>query len=166
MIRPPLMRFRCLTSPVWRSTDGPAPRRRWRRRARGGNRRMRLVPLSEVLDGAVIGRDVLGGRDRAPLLRAGIRLSPEYRDGLVRAGVRAVYIEDESSEGITPLQPLLSEETQERAAQAVAETYAEAKTALEANRALDPAVSERLGSTLELMLAEVKSHGDAAVALR
>ncbi len=127
---------------------------------------MRLAPLSEVPDGTLVARDVLGGDDRAPLLRAGVTVTPEYRDGLLRAGVYALYIEDETSEGIEPPRPLLDEETQERAARAVMQTYAEARAALEARRPLEPDVGEALGSVLELMLGEVKAHGETAVALR
>jgi HD-GYP domain-containing protein (c-di-GMP phosphodiesterase class II) len=127
---------------------------------------MRLAPLSEVPDGTTVARDVLGGGERAPLLRAGVTLTPDYREGLLRAGVHAIYIDDASSQGIDPPRPLLDEMTQERAARAIMQTYAEAKAALEARRPLEPDVGEALSSVLELMLGEVKSHGEAAVALR
>ncbi len=127
---------------------------------------MRLAPLSEVPDGTTVARDVLGGSDRAPLLRAGVTLTPDYREGLLRAGVHALYIEDDTSDGIAPPRPLLDDDTQERAARAIMQTYAEATAALEARRPLEPDVGEALGPVLELMLGEVKSHGEAAVALR
>jgi HD-GYP domain-containing protein (c-di-GMP phosphodiesterase class II) len=127
---------------------------------------MRLAPLSEVPDGVTVGRDVLAGTDRGPLLRAGVTLTPDYREGLVRSGVHAIYIEDRSSAGIAPARPLIGEETQELAARAMAEAYDEARAAIEARRPLDPEICDTLGTVLEVMLSEIKAHGDAAVALR
>jgi HD-GYP domain-containing protein (c-di-GMP phosphodiesterase class II) len=127
---------------------------------------MRLAPLSEVLDGTTVARDVFAGTDRAPLLKAGVALTPDYRDGLRRAGVHAIYIEDAFSEGILPARPLLSEEIQQQAVRAVADTYAEAKAALAARRALPPEIAEALAMVLELMLGEVQMSGEVAIALR
>jgi HD-GYP domain-containing protein (c-di-GMP phosphodiesterase class II) len=127
---------------------------------------MRLAPLSEVPDGTTVVRDVLAGASRAPLLRAGVRLTPDYRHGLLRAGVHAIYVEDEFSEGIVVPQPLVSEETQELAARAIAETYAEAEAALKTRRPLDPALHDSLAAVLEQMLGEVRHTGDVAVVLR
>lgn len=127
---------------------------------------MRLAPLSELPDGLVVARDVLVGRERAPLLRAGVRLNPEYREGLRRAGVHAVYVEDECSEGIEPARPLIGEEIQERAVRAVAQCYADAQAALETGRPLAPEMAETLGEVLEQMLGEVRSSGQTALALR
>ena len=127
---------------------------------------MRLVPLSEVPNGVTIGRDVLSGADRAPLLRAGVELNPDYRYGLLRAGVHAVYIDDPTSEGIAPPSPIISEATQEVAAEAVAATYAEAQAALANHRPIHPDVAQELTPVLEQMLDEVSHHGNAAVALR
>jgi HD-GYP domain-containing protein (c-di-GMP phosphodiesterase class II) len=127
---------------------------------------LRLAPLSEVPNGVMIGRDVLGGSDRAPLLRAGVALNPDYREGPLRAGVYAVYIDDASSRGIAPPSPIISETTQDVAVKAVAETYAEARAALAARRPLPLGVTDALGPVLEMILTEVGHHGDAAVALR
>ncbi|HLJ03333.1 MAG TPA: HD-GYP domain-containing protein [Solirubrobacteraceae bacterium] len=127
---------------------------------------MRLAPLSEVPDGVTVGRDVLAGMDRAPLLRAGVTLTPDYREGLVRSGVHAIYVEDRSSAGIVPARPLIGEETQALAARVMADAYSEARSAFETRRPLDPEVAETLTTVLEVMLDEIKSHGEAAVALR
>jgi HD-GYP domain-containing protein (c-di-GMP phosphodiesterase class II) len=127
---------------------------------------MRLVPLSEVPDGTTLGRDIVAGADRAPLLKAGVTLTREYREGLRRAGVHAIYIEDACSEGILPPRALLTDDTQEAAVRAVAKTYAEARACIEARRPLPPAVAESLSEVLELMLAEVRASGEAAIALR
>ena len=113
---------------------------------------MRLAPLSEVPDGATLGRDVLVGAERAPLLKAGVTLTSDYRDGLVRSGVHAIYIEDRSSAGILPARPLIGEQTQELAARAMSEAYAEARAAIEARRPLDPEICDTLSTVLEVIL--------------
>ena len=85
---------------------------------------MRLVRTSELTDGTELARDVLVGRsDGVPLLRAGIRITPRFRDGLIKAGVNAVYIADELSDGITP-EPLVSSTTRAEATRAVARACA------------------------------------------
>ena len=62
---------------------------------------MRLISLARAEDGTLLGRDVLIGRaDGVPLLRAGVTLTPRYRELLDRAGISAIYVEDELSDGI------------------------------------------------------------------
>jgi hypothetical protein len=85
---------------------------------------MRLVPTSSAPDGARLARDVLTGRpDAIPLLRAGVTLTPDYRERLVRVGIQAVYIEDRVSEGIAPT-PVVSIETRRMATRTVAKAFA------------------------------------------
>src|SRR2546421_12062444 len=88
---------------------------------------MRLVPTSSVPEDAVLARDVVVGRaDGVALRRAGVKLAGRYRDGLARAGIHAVYIEDALSEGITPEQ-LVTDETRAVATRAVADAYKTAR---------------------------------------
>jgi HD-GYP domain-containing protein (c-di-GMP phosphodiesterase class II) len=70
-----------------------------------------------------------------PLLRAGSKLSPRFKDKLVRAGVHAVYVCDDATEGIEPQAPL-SAETRAVAAQAVANTIQVAQQAIDDGRPL------------------------------
>jgi HD-GYP domain-containing protein (c-di-GMP phosphodiesterase class II) len=126
---------------------------------------MRLIPTSNVPDGAELGRDVIVGRiDGTPLLRAGTRITPTYRAGLKRAGIHAIYIQDQASEGITPPGPIISEETQTLATRAVAAAYEEAKQALEASQALPPHTAEALANVVGQILIEIKQSGGVAVA--
>jgi HD-GYP domain-containing protein (c-di-GMP phosphodiesterase class II) len=64
---------------------------------------MRLVRTENLTPGSRLARDVwTGGTATIPLLRAGAVLCAEYVEGLRRAGVGAVYVEDEASDGIEP----------------------------------------------------------------
>jgi HD-GYP domain-containing protein (c-di-GMP phosphodiesterase class II) len=68
---------------------------------------MRLIRLSSLTDGMVLGRDLRPSRPGAlPLLRAGVRLSPAYVMRLQDVGVNTVWIEDELSRGIEPMPAL------------------------------------------------------------
>ncbi len=101
---------------------------------------MRLVPLKQASAGAVLGREVQGGRrDGAPLLRAGAALTPRVREVLARMGVHAVYIDDELSRGIEPV-PVLPDDTRLLALEAVKDAFDAALEAQLSGRALPPEV--------------------------
>jgi HD-GYP domain-containing protein (c-di-GMP phosphodiesterase class II) len=126
---------------------------------------VRLIPLSAVPNGAQLGRDVIGGRDDGiPLLRAGTALTPRFKEGLVRAGVHAVYVSDEASRGINP-RPVLSDATRAAATAAVASTFEVVRKALEAGQPLTGDMLENAGAVANRMAGEVGSDGDVALAL-
>lgn len=80
---------------------------------------MRLVRVDDLVPGVRVARDVWTGSAAAiPLLRAGATVTPAYIRGLRRAGIGAVYVEDELAEGIEPVE-VIGEETRRRAARAV-----------------------------------------------
>src|SRR5947209_19061266 len=116
---------------------------------------MRLVPTSRVQDGTLLARDVLVGRsDGIPLLRAGVRLNGSYRQGLERAGIYAVYIEDALSEGIN-VEPLLNDQTRSLATRAVADAYADAKQSVASGRPMASGTIESLTDIVAQILDEV-----------
>jgi HD-GYP domain-containing protein (c-di-GMP phosphodiesterase class II) len=126
---------------------------------------MRLVPISNVPDGATLGRDILTGRaDGAPLLRAGVTLDGRYRQALAKSGVHAVYVEDEYSEGIVP-EPLVSDETRRLATRAVASAYDDARRSLASGRPLGHAASDALNDIVERLLQEIEHSGSTALVL-
>ncbi len=126
---------------------------------------MRLVPISTVPDGAQLGRDIQTGRpDGIPLLRAGVRLTPRYRDALKRAGINALYIEDDLSAGIRPT-PAVSDETRSVATRAVATAYRSARDAVTTGHEIGAETLESLSSIVDRILLEIESSGDAALAL-
>jgi HD-GYP domain-containing protein (c-di-GMP phosphodiesterase class II) len=113
----------------------------------------------------MLARDVLTGRHgRVPLLTSGTRLQPELMSALERAGVRAVYVDDELGSGIdVPL--ALSEETRTTAAAALERACARAQQS-----ASDPEVHAssigELGEVARLIAEEIAACGDAVLALQ
>jgi HD-GYP domain-containing protein (c-di-GMP phosphodiesterase class II) len=125
---------------------------------------MRLLPTSSAPDGATLARDILTGRDAAPLLRAGMAINQRYRDALKRAGIHAIYIDDEFSAGILP-EPLVSDEVRLEATRAVATAYEQARAALSTGRPLGKATSDTLGAIVERILRDIEQSGGTALVL-
>lgn len=126
---------------------------------------MRLVPTSAVADQAELARDVLIGRaDGIPLLRSGTKITERYREGLERAGIHAIYIEDELSQGIVP-EELVSAETRTIAAKAVGDAYRSAKETIVCGQPLEERTIGALGAVVERILREIESSGGTALAL-
>jgi HD-GYP domain-containing protein (c-di-GMP phosphodiesterase class II) len=126
---------------------------------------MRLIPLTRVPDGAKLGRDVASGRtDGMPLLRAGTELRPRFLDALRKAGIHAVYVDDEQTRGIDPT-PLLTDETRAVATAAVAQTFEYASHALASGRPLGSEVIEALQRVAARMAEEIAYTNDFALAL-
>src|SRR5437588_6340458 len=97
---------------------------------------------------------MIGRSDGVPLLRAGVQMNSRFREGLIRAGVTAVYIEDELSEGIVP-EPLVSDQTRAQATRVVAKACADAQQALAANRQLPSATIDALAKVVRQLLDEI-----------
>jgi HD-GYP domain-containing protein (c-di-GMP phosphodiesterase class II) len=126
---------------------------------------MRLATTSSVPDDALLARDVQIGRaDGIPLLRAGVQLNSRYREGLTRAGIHAVYIEDSLGEGIN-VEQLVSDETRSIATRAVADAYKSAKSKAVSGQTLEDGTIENLSGVVERILQEIESTGGAALAL-
>jgi HD-GYP domain-containing protein (c-di-GMP phosphodiesterase class II) len=126
---------------------------------------MRLVPTANVQDGTELARDVLlGRRDGIPLLRAGVRINARFREGLMRVGIQAVYIEDGPSEGIVP-EPLVGDHVRAEATRAVAGAYQDARQAILAKRPLPARAVQTLTQVVSQLIDEVASAGTASLAL-
>src|SRR5579859_6730429 len=126
---------------------------------------MRLVPTTMLHGGALLARDVLIGRpDGIPLLRAGVRISPEYRERLLQLGIRAVYVEDHHGGGIHP-ELLVSSETRQVATQAVSAAFQVSSEALLVHASIPSETVRALEEVVSRILAEVASCGSAAMAL-
>src|SRR6476661_2850875 len=123
------------------------------------------MPLHRVPDGAKLGKDVASGRaDGMPLLRAGTDLTPRFKGALVRAGIHAVYIEDELSRGIDP-RPVLTDETRSAATAAVARAFDGAKDSLKTGRPLSAEAVEELQGIAARMAEEIGQTSEFALAL-
>ena len=126
---------------------------------------MRLISLARAEDGAELGRDVLIGRpDGVPLLRAGVKLTPRYRELLSRAGISAVYVEDELSDGIV-VDPIIDDQTRAVATRAVSGAYNSARDAITRGRRLAPEAVKALDDIVKRILEQIESSGGAALAL-
>jgi HD-GYP domain-containing protein (c-di-GMP phosphodiesterase class II) len=124
-----------------------------------------LLPLNRVPDGAELGRDVSSGRsDGAPLLREGTALSPRYKDALTRAGVHAVYVRDELTDGIEP-RPVITAETRAVATHAVSKTFQGARETISKGRPISAEQLADLDKIAARMAREVAQQGEFALAL-
>ena len=64
---------------------------------------MRLIPTHRVPEGSRLGRDVASGNpDGLPLMCAGVELDEHHRELLIGAGIGAVWVDDELSQGWSP----------------------------------------------------------------
>ena len=126
---------------------------------------MRLISLARADDGAELGRDVLIGRpDGVPLLRAGVKLTPRYRELLSQAGISAIYVEDELSDGIV-VEPIIDDQTRAVATRAVSGAYNSARDAISRGQRLTPEAVKELDDVVKRILEQIESSGGAALAL-
>ena len=125
---------------------------------------MRLVATSDLQEDTTLARDILTGRDAAPLLRAGVKLSARFIGHLQRAGILGVYVEDQCSEGID-VQPVISAQTRGFATRAIAAVYEEAKRCVASGRALESDATDGLSDVVDQILLEIESLDGKAVVL-
>ena len=127
---------------------------------------MRLVRVGELETGAVLGRDVLVGRNgRVPLLRHGATLERRYIGRLEETGIRSVYVDDELGEGIE-VTPLLSEETRSFVADALEAVFERAGSGRNGTRELSGETLSQMASLVQRLALEVADCPDATGALQ
>ena len=125
-----------------------------------------MIATKRVIEGTELGADVLTGRaDGIPLLRSGAKITGRYKEALLKAGVHAVYVRDEVSEGID-VQQLVSDETRHAATKAVAEAFEGARDALGAGRPLGNEALHSLEDIVDRLLKEIWESGEVALALQ
>ena len=125
---------------------------------------MRLVATSDLNEDTALARDILTGRDGAPLLRAGVRLNARFIEHLHKAGVQGVYVEDQFSQGIDP-HPVISAQTRGLATRAIAAVHDEARQAVAAGRPLDPEATDDLSDAVDQILMEIEECDGKSVVL-
>src|SRR6201989_1159139 len=125
---------------------------------------MRLVSLSNLQEDARLARDIVSGRDGAPLLRAGVALSARFIDHLQKAGIQAVWVDAELGRGIDPA-PAISAQTRGQATRALSAVHEEARRAVVAGRGLDPEATDDLSDVVDAILQEIEEHDGRAVVL-
>src|ERR1700760_2318290 len=115
---------------------------------------MRLLRTDKVPDGSTLGRDIITGRDAVPLLRAGVSIDQRYRDALSKAGIQAIYVADEQSEGIVPV-PAISDEARLLTTRAVSVAFDEAKRSIATGKSLPTTAANSLSQVVERILLEI-----------
>jgi HD-GYP domain-containing protein (c-di-GMP phosphodiesterase class II) len=126
---------------------------------------MRLMATRRVEAGAVLGRDVMDGRSAAiPLLRKGVKITDRHRDGLLAAGVHAIYINDEIGQGIEVRQAV-GPDTRRVATMAVAKAFEGCRESLAAGTGVPESVVSDLQKVAEMIARDVEENVDVAVAL-
>jgi HD-GYP domain-containing protein (c-di-GMP phosphodiesterase class II) len=126
---------------------------------------MRLIATARAHDGCELGRDVMVGRpDGVPLLRSGVRITPRYRELLLKAGISAIYVEDDDSAGIV-VEPVVDDATRAIATRAVATAYRSARDAVASGKPLSPDAVASLEDVVARIMRQVDSSGGVALAL-
>ena len=125
---------------------------------------MRLVATSDLQEDTTLARDILTGRDAAPLLRAGAKLTGRYIEHLHRAGILGVYVEDEYSQGIDS-QPVICAQTRGLATRAIAALYDETRRSVASGRTLDPEATDELSDVVDQILLEIEELDGKPVVL-
>jgi HD-GYP domain-containing protein (c-di-GMP phosphodiesterase class II) len=126
--------------------------------------RMRLVATRRAV-GARFARDVRDGRPGTiPLVREGAIVSERYVDSLLRAGINAVYVDDELSQGIE-VTPALTERTRVKAESALTHAFHDVPAAISGRRTLSPAIVDELELVAKQIATELSTADDAVLAL-
>ncbi len=127
---------------------------------------MRLIAIEQLRVGDRLGRDVWAGGSHIPLLRAGVRLGPSYIEGLRRADVTTVYVDDEISDGITPVPPI-TDATRREASAALQRAFTDVAV-VTAEQGVAKLSDDSLVTLQQLagrIATDVAASADAAVAL-
>lgn len=126
---------------------------------------MRLIATTRAQDGMELGRDIMVGRaDGVPLLRAGVRLTARYRELLIRAGICAIYVEDEISAGIA-VEPAVDDETRSLATRAMSMAFKTVCDAVSRGNSLEPPAMRSLEAIVQRIVSQIQSSGGVALAL-
>lgn len=125
---------------------------------------MRQVAIDKVRPGDRLGRDVYGPIDGPPLLKAGVCLSDGLRISLQRASVSAVWVDDDLSEGIEPLE-VLGHETKQRATRAIHSVMKEVSRTLPSRGKLSADMIQEVADVTDLIVEDVMRNAQSALAI-
>ncbi len=125
---------------------------------------MRLVTVHEIEVGAVLAQDVHAGQSGIPLLRRGVSISERYKRALSENGIGSVWVDDDLSDGITPV-TIVTDETRRKTAGAVGNALVEAKDAMAKGKGLSDNALADLSDMAELITQEVQNTPDVALHL-
>jgi HD-GYP domain-containing protein (c-di-GMP phosphodiesterase class II) len=125
---------------------------------------MRRVSIDQLRIGDRIGRDIFTNPAAPALLRAGIDVSESFLQSLRRSGVVTVWIDDELSRDIVPLEAL-SEKTKRLATVAIRDAFEDVAEALVERRTLTTETVEQMTDVADLICVDVMENVGSALAL-
>jgi HD-GYP domain-containing protein (c-di-GMP phosphodiesterase class II) len=125
---------------------------------------MRPIPVSHAV-GLRLARSVPASDPRQlPVLRAGATVTERYARALTGMGVRTVWVHDELSEGIEPVE-LVSPALRQEAARAVSSALTGARAAFARSGTLPPELMAELDDVVAQIAASVAGHAGVATVL-
>jgi HD-GYP domain-containing protein (c-di-GMP phosphodiesterase class II) len=125
---------------------------------------MRLTTVSRAV-GLRLARDLPAtGAGRVPLLAHGTILTERYQRALTAQGIHAVWVEDELSEGIEPVE-LLDETVRAETAERVRGALDSARAAFAATQRLPASTLQDLSGIVDRVAANIMDNPDAALVL-
>jgi HD-GYP domain-containing protein (c-di-GMP phosphodiesterase class II) len=125
---------------------------------------MRRIPTELLKCGDQIARNIYSRPDIPPLLRVGSTVTDAFRKTLLVAGITSVWIDDEASRGIEPLETI-QEETRQRGVECLRETFKEMSQPTPSGPSLAPETVEELHDTAAAIVADIERNAAVAIAL-
>jgi HD-GYP domain-containing protein (c-di-GMP phosphodiesterase class II) len=107
---------------------------------------------------------MVGRPDGVPLLRSGVKITARYRELLLKAGISAIYVEDDASAGIH-VEPVVDDATRAIATRAVSTAYRSARDAVASGKPLAPEAVASLEDVVNRIMQQIDSSGGVALAL-
>src|SRR4051812_21951465 len=125
---------------------------------------MRLLSISRAV-GHQVARDIpAADPGQMPLLRAGARMTDRCSASLAAAGIHAVWVHDEFTDGIEPVD-LVPPQVREEAARMVSNALDRAGLDFDRRAVLSRQLRLDLAEIVDKIVAAVASHGDTALVL-
>jgi HD-GYP domain-containing protein (c-di-GMP phosphodiesterase class II) len=125
---------------------------------------MRLLATRRFKVGSRLGRDVPAQAGEAPLLRAGVELTDAHREALIKAGINAVYVDDDLGADIEVMQAV-TEKTRNEARQALDQAFKEVPAMVANGSSIAAERMRELTDVASRIAEDVASVGEAALAL-
>ncbi|MDQ5808734.1 MAG: hypothetical protein M3320_08675, partial [Actinomycetota bacterium] len=120
--------------------------------------------VDQIETGAVLAQDVHAGQSGIPLLRRGVSVTERYKRALAENGISSVWVDDELSDGITPV-TIVTDETRRKTAGAVGNALVDAKDAMAKGKGLSDNALADLSDMADLITQEVQNTPDVALHL-
>jgi len=125
---------------------------------------MRLAYLSELPPDAELARDISSGEGLIPLVRRGTKLTASIAGRLLARGISTVWIHDELSDGIEPLEPLPLD-LRRHSERVLSKSLEVARTSLATSQALPHQTVSSLARVAEEIARALADCPSASVAL-